>query len=64
MQIQSILNSSNKDGSSTMANSNSFLSLNEIQPIAQENKYKGIFSYFIMKYMLCVLIRIASSRRF
>ena len=35
---------SNLDGSFTMANSNSFLSPNEILPIAQENKYLGKFS--------------------
>ena len=53
-QIQSNLSSSNTDGSFTMANSNSFLSPYEILPIAQENKYSGIFSYFIMKlYVVC-----------
>ena len=52
--IQSNLNSSNTDGSFTMANSNSFLSPYEILPLAQENKYLGKFSYFIMKlYVLC-----------
>ena len=34
--LQSNLNGSNTDGSFTMANSNSFLSPNEILPIAQE----------------------------
>ena len=48
------LNSSNTDGSFTMANSNSFLSPYEILPLAQENKYLGNFSYFIMKlYVVC-----------
>ena len=48
-QIQSNLN-----GSFTMANSNLFLSPYEILPTAQENKYAGIFSYFIMKlYVVC-----------
>ena len=47
--IQSNLNSSDTDGSFTMINSNSFLSPYEILPIAQENKYWGKFSYFIMK---------------
>ena len=47
--LQSNLNSSNTDGSFTMYNSNSFLSPYEILPIAQENKYSGNFSYFIMK---------------
>ena len=52
--IQSNLNGSNTDGSFTMANSNSLLSLNEILPIAQENKYLGKFSYFIVKlYLVC-----------
>ena len=46
---QSNLNSSNTDGSFTMANSNSILSPLEIFPIVQENKYLKIFSYFIMK---------------
>ena len=37
-----------------MANSNSFLSPYEMLPIAQENKYLGKFSYFIMKlFILC-----------
>ena len=52
--LQSNLNSSNTDGSFTMANSNSFLSLYEILPITPENKYLGKFSYFIMKlYVVC-----------
>ena len=54
MQIQWNLNSSNTDGSFIMANSDSFLSPNEILPLAQENKYLGKFSYFIMKlYFVC-----------
>ena len=37
-----------------MANSNSLLSHYEILPLAQENKYLGKFSYFIMKsYVVC-----------
>ena len=52
--IQSNLDSSNTDGSFTMANSNSFLSPYEVLPIAQENKYLGKFSYFIVKlYVVC-----------
>ena len=52
--VQSNLNSSNTDGLFTMANSNSFLSPYEILPLAQENKYLGKFSYFIMKlYVVC-----------
>ena len=53
--VQSNLNGSNTDGSFTMANSNSFLSPNEILPIAQENKYLGKLSYFIMTlYVVCI----------
>ena len=63
-KLQSNLNSSNTDGSFTMANSNSFLSPYEILPLAQENKYLGKFSYLSWNCMLCILIRIASSRRF
>ena len=37
--LQSNLNSLNTDGLFTMANWDSFLSPNEILPIAQENKY-------------------------
>ena len=52
--LQSNLNSSNSDGSFTMANSNSFLSPYEILPMAQENKYLGKFSYCIMNlYAVC-----------
>ena len=52
--LQSNLDSSNTDGSFTMANSNSFLSPYEVLPIAQENKYLGKFSYFIVKlYVVC-----------
>ena len=52
--IQLNLNSSNTDCSFTIANSNSFLSPYKIFPIAQENKYLGKFSYFIMNvYVVC-----------
>ena len=48
------LDGSNTDGSFTMANSNSFLSPNEILLIAQENKYLRKFSYFIVTlYVVC-----------
>ena len=48
------LDSSNTDGSFTMANSNSFLSPYDVLPIAQESKYLGKFSYFIVKfYVVC-----------
>ena len=39
LAIQSNLNSSNTDGSFTMANSNSYLTPYDILPLAQENKY-------------------------
>ena len=52
--IQSNLDSSNTDGSFTMANSNSFLRPYEVFPVAQENKYLGNFFYFIMKlFVVC-----------
>ena len=47
--LQWNLNSSNTDGSFTMANSNSVLSPYEILPMDQENKYLRMLSYFIMK---------------
>ena len=47
--IQSNIDSSNTDGTFTMANSNSFLSPYEILPIVQENKYLRKFSYLIVK---------------
>ena len=44
----------NTDGSFTLDDTNSFQSPYKILPIAQENKYLGIFSYFIMKlYVVC-----------
>ena len=49
LKIRSNLNTSNTDGSLTMANSNSVLSPCEILPIDQENKYLRKLSYFIMK---------------
>ena len=54
----------NTDDSFTMANSNSFLSPLKILVIARENKYFREIFVFIMKCMLCVLIRIASMRQF
>ena len=52
--IQSNLNNLNTDGLFTMANSNLFLSPNEILPIAQENRYLRKFSFFIIKlYVVC-----------
>ena len=44
--IQSNLNSSNTDGSFTMANSNSFLSPYENLRLAQENKNLGKFLFY------------------
>ena len=53
-QIQYNLNGSNTDGSFTVDDSNSFFSPYKILPIAKENKYLGIFSYFIMElYVVC-----------
>ena len=49
INIQYNLNGSNTDGSFTMDDSNSFFSPYNILPIAQENKYLGIFVYFIME---------------
>ena len=48
LDIQSNLNSSNTDGSFTMANSNSFLSPYKFLQIAPDNKYLEKISYFIM----------------
>ena len=47
--IQYYLNGSNQDDSFTVDDSNSFFSPYKILPVAQENKYLGIFSYFIME---------------
>ena len=52
--VQYNLNGSNTDGSFTVDDSNSFFSPYKTLPIAQENKYLGIFSYFIMElYVVC-----------
>ena len=52
--LQYNLNGSNTDGLLTVDDSNSFFSPYKIFPIAQENKYLEIFSYFIMKlYVVC-----------
>ena len=51
MRIHYNLNGSNTNGSIKVDDSNSFY---KILPIAQENKYLGIFSYFIMElYVVC-----------
>ena len=54
MKIQYNLNGSNTDGSFTVDDSNSFFSPYKILPIAQENKYLGIF-FLILSWncMLC-----------
>ena len=54
-QLQTNLNTSNTNGQFTMANSNSFLSPYEILPTAQENKYLGKFSCFIMRLYMYVV---------
>ena len=52
--IQYNLKGSNPDGSFTVDDSNTFFSPYKILPIAQENKYLGIFSDFIMElYVVC-----------
>ena len=52
--VQYNLNGSNTDGSFTVDDSNSFFSPYKILPVAQENKYLGIFSYFIIElYFVC-----------
>ena len=54
VQLQYNHNGSNTDCSITVDDSNSFFSLYKILPIAQENKYLGIFPYFIMElYVVC-----------
>ena len=59
--VQSNLNSSNSDGSFTMANSNSFLSPYEILPIAQENKYLAIFHFY--NEIVCCVYSLESPHR-
>ena len=53
-EIQYNLNGSNTDGSFTVDDSNSFFSLYKILPIAQENKYLGIFFLFYYGLVCCV----------
>ena len=53
-KIQSNFDGSNTDGSFTVDDSNPFFNPYKILPIAQENKYLEIFSYFIMElYVMC-----------
>ena len=54
MFIRYNFNGSNTDGSFTVDDSNSCFSPYKILPIAQENKYLEIFSYFIMEFVCCV----------
>ena len=52
--LQYNLNGSNPDISFTVDDPNSFFSPYKILRIAQENKYLGSFSYFIMElYVVC-----------
>ena len=60
--VQSNLNSSNTDGTLTMANSNSFLSPYEVLTIAQENKYLGIFFLFYRE-IVCYVYSLESPHR-
>ena len=57
--IQSNHDGSNTDGSFTMANSNSFLSLYEIHPIAQENR--EIFLFY--REIVCCVYSLESPQR-
>ena len=47
--LQYNLSGSNPDGSIIVDDSNSFFSPYKILPVDKENKYLGIFSYFIME---------------
>ena len=52
--MQLNLDSSNTNGSFTMANSNLFFSPYEVLPIAQENKYLEKIFLFYRKIVCCV----------
>ena len=54
--IQYNLNGSNTDGSFTVDDSNSFFSPYKILPIAQENKYLGIFFLFYHGNVCCAYL--------
>ena len=54
LQIHYNLNGSNTDGSFTLDYSNSFFSPYKILPLAQENKYIGIFFLFYHGIVCCV----------
>ena len=51
--IQYNLNGSNTDGSFTVDDSNTFFNPYKILPIAQENKYLGIFYFIMALYVVC-----------
>ena len=53
-KVQYNLNGSNTDGSFTVDDLNSFFSPYKIFPIAQENKYLGIFFLFYHGIVCCV----------
>ena len=54
-KLQYNLNCSNPDGSFTVDDSNSFFRPYKIHSKAQENKYLGIFSYFVMELdVVCI----------
>ena len=63
-QLQYNFSGSNTDGSFTMAVSNLCWSPQEISQSSRTGKIKSDFSFYIENGMLCVLIRIASMRRF
>ena len=58
------LDDSNTDSSFTLDKSNSFLSAYEILQVAREKIYFENFLILSLNFMLYVLIRIASKRRF
>ena len=62
--VQYNLSGSNPGGSFTVDDSNSFFRPYKILPIAQEKNIQGFFLILSWNGMLCVLIGIASSRRF
>ena len=62
LYTQSNLNSSNIDGSFTIAYSNSFLSQYEILIIAQEDKYLGFF-FLLYHAIVCYVYALESPHR-
>ena len=57
------LNGSNTDGSFTVDDSNSFFSPYKILPIAQENKYLGIFFFLFYHGIVCCMYSLESPHR-